>query len=115
MSVIKSVLRRAVENIDIIFHFASLKHVSACEYNPMEAVKTNVIGTQNIIEVALEEEVEKVVFTSSDKAVNPCNILGATKLVSEKLITTANYYKGNHKTVFCSTRFGNVVREHEGR
>jgi len=105
----KERLKRAVEDIDIIFHFASLKHVSGCEYNPMEAVKTNVIGTQNIIDVALDEEVEKVVFTSSDKAVNPCNVLGATKLLAEKLITAANYYRGARKTVFCSTRFGNVM------
>lgn len=105
----KERLKRAIEDVDIIFHFASLKHVSACEYNPMEAVKTNVIGTQNVIEAALEEEVEKVVFTSSDKAVNPCNVLGATKLLAEKLITAANYYKGSRKTIFCSTRFGNVM------
>lgn len=105
----KERLKSAVEDIDIIFHLASLKHVSACEYNPMEAVKTNVIGTQNLIEAALEEEVAKVIFTSSDKAVNPCNVLGSTKLLSEKLITAANYYKGARKTVFCSTRFGNVM------
>jgi FlaA1/EpsC-like NDP-sugar epimerase len=105
----KERLKRAVEDIDIIFHFASLKHVLACEYNPMEAVKTNVMGTQNLIDVALDEEVDKVIFTSSDKAVSPCNVLGATKLLAEKLITAANYYKGQRKTIFCSVRFGNVM------
>jgi FlaA1/EpsC-like NDP-sugar epimerase len=105
----KARLSRAMENIDIVFHLASLKHVLVCEYNPFEAVKTNVIGTQNLIDVALEENVDKVIFTSSDKAVNPCNVMGATKLLAERLITAANYYKGQRKTVFCSVRFGNVL------
>jgi len=105
----KERLSRAMENIDIVFHSASLKHVLACEYNPFEAVKTNVIGTQNLIDVALEENVDKVVFTSSDKAVNPCNVMGATKLLAERLITAANCYKGPRRTVFCSVRFGNVL------
>ena len=102
-------LRRAIENIDIVFHLAALKHVPMCEYNPFEAVKTNVMGTQNLIEVAMAEEVEKVIFTSSDKAVSPANVLGATKLLGEKLITAANYYKGPRKTIFSSVRFGNVL------
>jgi len=106
----KERLSRAMENIDIVFHLASLKHVLACEYNPFEAVKTNVIGTQNLIDVVLEEKnVDKVIFTSSDKAANPCNVMGATKLLAERLITAANYYKGWRKTVFCSVRFGNVL------
>jgi UDP-N-acetylglucosamine 4,6-dehydratase len=105
----KERLFRAIEEIDIVFHMASLKHVLACEYNPFEAIKTNVIGTQNLIDVAMEEEVDKVVFTSSDKAVNPCNVLGATKLLAERLITAANYYKGPRKTIFSSVRFGNVL------
>jgi len=105
----KERLSRATESIDIVFHFASLKHVLACEYNPFEAVKTNVVGTQNLIDVAMEEDVEKVIFTSSDKAVNPCNVMGATKLLAERLITAANYYKGARKTVFSSVRFGNVL------
>ena len=88
---------------------ASLKHVSACEYNPFEAIKTNVIGTQNVIDVAINEEVDKVIFTSSDKAINPYNVMGATKLLAERLITAANYYKGLRKTVFSSVRFGNVL------
>jgi FlaA1/EpsC-like NDP-sugar epimerase len=102
-------LRRAIEGIDIVFHTAALKHVLACEYNPFEAVKTNVIGMQNLIEVAMDEEVEKVIFTSSDKAVNPTNVLGASKLLAERLITSANYYKGARKTIFSSVRFGNVL------
>jgi len=105
----KERLRRAIEGIDIVFHTAALKHVLACEYNPFEAVKTNVIGMQNLIEVALDEEVEKVIFTSSDKAVNPTNVLGASKLLAERLITSANYYKGARKTIFSSVRFGNVL------
>ena len=105
----KERLSRALEGIDIVFHMASLKHVLACEYNPFEAVKTNVLGTQNLIDVAIEEEVDKVIFTSSDKAVNPCNVMGATKLLAERLITAANYYKGPRKTIFSSVRFGNVL------
>ena len=105
----KERLYRAIEDIDIVFHTAALKHVLACEYNPFEAVKTNVIGTQNLIDVCIDEEVEKVIFTSSDKAVNPTNVMGATKLLAERLITSANYYKGARKTIFSSVRFGNVL------
>ena len=105
----KERLYRAIEDIDIVFHTAALKHVLACEYNPFEAVKTNVIGIQNLIDVAMDEEVEKVIFTSSDKAVNPANVMGATKLLAERLITSANYYKGARKTIFSSVRFGNVL------
>ena len=105
----KERLYRAVEDIDIIFHTAALKHVLACEYNPFEAVKTNVIGIQNLIDVAMDEEVEKVIFTSSDKAVNPTNVMGATKLLAERLTTSANYYKGARRTIFSSVRFGNVL------
>jgi UDP-N-acetylglucosamine 4,6-dehydratase len=105
----KERLSRAVEDIDIIYHTAALKHVLACEYNPFEAIKTNVIGIQNLIDVAMDEEVEKVIFTSSDKAVNPTNVMGATKLLAERLITSANYYKGARKTIFSSVRFGNVL------
>ena len=105
----KERLCRAVEDIDIVFHTAALKHVLACEYNPFEAVKTNVIGIQNLIDVAMDEEVEKVIFTSSDKAVNPTNVMGATKLLAERLITSANYYSGARRTIFSSVRFGNVL------
>ena len=105
----KERVSRAIEGIDIVFHTAALKHVLACEYNPFEAVKTNVIGIQNLIDVAMDKDVEKVIFTSSDKAVNPTNVMGATKLLAERLITSANYYKGVRETIFSSVRFGNVL------
>ena len=105
----KQRLNKAVEGIDLVYHTASLKHVFSCEYNPFEAVKTNVLGVQNLCEVAIDEQVEKVIFTSSDKAVNPSNVMGVTKLLAEKLIIAANYYKGRRKTAFSCVRFGNVV------
>lgn len=105
----KERLIRACEDIDIIFHAAALKHVPACEYNPFEAVKTNVLGTQNLIEVALDNEVDKVIGINTDKSVSPINTMGATKLLSEKLIIAANLYKGSHRTRFASVRFGNVI------
>lgn len=101
--------KRAVEDVDIVFHAAALKHVPLCEYNPFEAVKTNVIGTQNIIEVVMDEEAEKVITISTDKVANPANVLGATKLLAERLTTSANFYKGKRKTVFSCVRFGNVL------
>ncbi|MCK4319936.1 SDR family NAD(P)-dependent oxidoreductase [Candidatus Micrarchaeota archaeon] len=97
-----------MEEIDIVFHTAALKHVKSSEYNPFEAVKTNILGTQNVIETALEKNVEKVLFTSSDKAVNPTNVMGISKLMAERLITSAEYYKGRKQTIFSSVRFGNV-------
>jgi FlaA1/EpsC-like NDP-sugar epimerase len=100
---------KAVEHVDIIFHLAGLKHVESCEYNPFEAVKTNVLGTQNVIDAALVNNVSKVIFTSSDKAAYPNNMMGATKLMAERLITSANYYKGKRKTIFASVRFGNII------
>ena len=106
----KDRLLRALNNIDIVFHTAAYKHVFSSEYNPFEAVKTNVIGVQNVIEAAIDKAVEKVIFTSSDKAVSPCNVLGATKLLGERLITAANYYRGAASdTIFSSVRFGNVL------
>lgn len=99
----------AMEDIDIVYHAAALKHVPLCEYNPFEAIKTNVYGTQNVIDAALNSGVEKVISISTDKAVNPVNTMGATKLLSEKLIIDANYYKGVRKTVFSCVRFGNVL------
>jgi len=105
----KERLKKAVENIDIVFHAAALKHVTGCEYNPFEAIKTNVIGTQNIIEAAIEEEVEKLITISTDKAVNTINVMGATKLLAERLTISANYYKGLRKTIFSCVRFGNVL------
>jgi UDP-N-acetylglucosamine 4,6-dehydratase len=105
----KERLRRGVENIDFVFHAAALKHVPLCEYNPFEAVKTNVLGTQNLIEVAMEQEVEKLITISTDKAVNPVNVMGATKLLAERLTISANYYRGFKKTAFSCVRFGNVL------
>lgn len=100
---------RAMEGIDYVFHAAAMKHVPACEYNPFEAVQTNVIGTQNVIQAAIECSVKKVLFTSTDKAISPSNTYGATKLTAEKLITAAEYQKGPKNTVFASVRFGNVM------
>ena len=105
----KERLKRAVESVDIIFHAAALKHVPLCEYNPFEAVKTNVTGTQNLIEVAMDEEVEKFITISTDKAVNPVNVMGATKLLAERLTISANFYKGKRRTAFSCVRFGNVL------
>ncbi len=105
----KNRLKYAAEGVDYIFHAAALKHVPSCEYNPLEAVKTNVIGVQNIIEVAIENNVSKVIAISTDKVVNPLNTMGATKLLSEKLIGAANYYKGNRDITFSCVRFGNVM------
>jgi FlaA1/EpsC-like NDP-sugar epimerase len=105
----KERLKLAMEGIDIVYHAAALKHVPLCEYNPFEAIKTNVLGTQNVIEAALANSVGKVIAISTDKAVNPVNTMGATKLLGEKLIIDANYYKGSSKTIFSCVRFGNVI------
>jgi UDP-N-acetylglucosamine 4,6-dehydratase len=105
----KERLKRAFENVDIVFHAAALKHVPLCEYNAFEAVKTNVIGTQNLIEVAIDEKISKFITISSDKAVNPVNVMGATKLLAERLTISANFYKGFRKTAFSCVRFGNVL------
>jgi len=105
----KERLLLAMEDIDIVYHAAALKHVPLCEYNPFEAIKTNVVGTQNVIDAALTCGVEKVISISTDKAVNPINTMGATKLLAEKLVIDANYYKGTRKTIFSCVRFGNVL------
>lgn len=105
----KERLSYAAENVDFIFNAAALKHVPSCEYNPMEAIKTNVLGVQNIIEVAIQHNVKKVIAISTDKVVNPMNTMGATKLLSEKLISAANQYKGSRDTIFSCVRFGNVM------
>ncbi|CAJ1317870.1 SDR family NAD(P)-dependent oxidoreductase [Paenibacillus nuruki] len=102
-------LMRAMEDIDYVFHLAAMKHVPFCEYNPFEAVQTNVIGTQNIIQAAVANGVQKVLFTSTDKAISPTNTYGATKLTAERLISAAEYQKGPKSTVFSSVRFGNVM------
>jgi len=105
----KDRLNMAMDEIDIVFHTSALKHVPLCEYNPFDAVKTNVLGTQNVLESALSNEVEKVINVSTDKAVCPTNVMGATKLLAERLTISANYYSGNKRTVFSSVRFGNVL------
>ena len=104
-------LTRACEDIDIVFHTAALKHVPIIEYNPFEAIKTNVMGSQNVIDACLEEDVEKAVCIGTDKAVSPLNTYGATKLLMEKLfITASNYLKNErHKTKFIALRYGNVL------
>jgi FlaA1/EpsC-like NDP-sugar epimerase len=105
----KERLRRATEEVDIIFHAAALKHVPLCEYNPFDTVKTNILGTQNIIDCALDEEVEKMIMISTDKAVNPNNVMGATKMLAERLVTSSDNYRGKRKTSFACVRFGNVL------
>lgn len=100
-------LRRAMENVDIVFHAAALKHVPLCEYNPFEAVHTNVIGTQNIVATALEQGIPKLISVSTDKAVNPVNTMGATKLLSERIVVNAPI--GLHDSRFSCVRFGNVL------
>lgn len=102
-------LARALDNVDLVFHAAALKHVPLCEYNPFEAVETNVIGTQNVIDAALDAQIEKAILISTDKAVNPRNVMGATKLLAERLMISANDYKGSRKTLFSCVRFGNVL------
>jgi UDP-N-acetylglucosamine 4,6-dehydratase/5-epimerase len=105
----KERLSLAMEDIDIVYHAAALKHVPLCEYNPFEAIKTNVMGTQNVIEAAFSNDVNRVINISTDKAVNPVNTMGATKLLAEKLMIDANEGKGLKKTIFSCVRFGNVL------
>ncbi len=105
----KDRLRMACESVEIVFHAAALKHVPICEYNPFEAVRTNVLGTQNLIEAALLENVESFTFISTDKAVNPTSTMGASKLLCEKLSIEACNYSGKRRTKFCCVRFGNVL------
>jgi UDP-N-acetylglucosamine 4,6-dehydratase/5-epimerase len=102
-------LRRAFDGVDVVIHAAALKQVPACEYNPNEAVLTNVDGTKNVIDAALDAKVGRVMTISSDKAVNPVNLYGATKLVAEKLTVQANAYSGEEPIHFSCVRYGNVV------
>lgn len=99
----------AMSGIDIVIHAAALKQVPASEYNPMESIKTNIHGAENVIRAALLNDVEKVIALSTDKAANPVNLYGATKLVSDKLFVAANNIAGEHKTRFAVVRYGNVV------
>ena len=102
-------VERACRDIDIVFNLAAMKHVPACEYNPTEAMKTNIIGMDNVIKAARNHNVERVLFTSSDKAINPTNVYGATKLLAERITQAANFSRGSAKTKFVVVRFGNVM------
>ena len=102
-------LRRAMQSVDVVVHAAALKQVPACEYNPKEAIKTNIMGTSNVIEAALDVGVKKVLALSTDKAVNPVNLYGATKLAAEKLAIQSNAYAGGRETRISCVRYGNVV------
>jgi len=104
-------LNRAFEDVDYVFHAAALKHVDKVEYNPFEAIKTNVIGSQNVIDASLHENVEKAICVGTDKAVSPLNTYGATKLLMEKLFVSANNYINpkKHRTKFIALRYGNVL------
>jgi UDP-N-acetylglucosamine 4,6-dehydratase len=102
-------LRRAFNGVDIVVHAAALKQVPACEYNPMEAIKTNILGSSNVVDAALDAGVKKVLALSTDKAVNPVNLYGATKLAAEKLMVQSNAYAGGMTTRYSCVRYGNVV------
>ncbi len=102
-------LYRAFDGVDIVVHAAALKQVPAAEYNPIEAIKTNVLGAANVIDAAIDLGVEKVIALSTDKAASPVNLYGATKLCSDKLFVAANSYSGGHNTRFSVVRYGNVV------
>jgi len=105
----KSRLKRAMKNVDIVVHAAALKHITVCEYNPIEAVKTNIQGAINIVEAAIDAGVEKIIALSTDKAVYPVNLYGASKMVMEKIIIQGNAYAAKQNTRFACTRYGNVV------
>jgi len=105
----KERLSRALEDVDIVIHAAALKQVPVAEYNPFEAVKTNVHGAANLIEACLDKDVEMVLGVGTDKAVSPLNTYGATKLLMERLFISANFYRGYHKTKFLTVRYGNVL------
>lgn len=105
----RNVLLSAMDGIHIVLHAAALKHVILCERGPTEAVLTNITGTQNVIDAALANDVERVVYTSSDKAVNPTSVMGTSKLMGERLMTAANALRRNSRPIFSSTRFGNVL------
>ncbi|MDD2731837.1 MAG: UDP-N-acetylglucosamine 4,6-dehydratase (inverting) [Candidatus Pacebacteria bacterium] len=100
---------RAMDGVDIVIHAAALKHVPIAEYNPIEAIKTNIFGTTNVIDAAINKNIKKAIFISTDKAVNPANLYGATKLCAEKLFIQANSYVGEKDTIFSCCRYGNVI------
>ena len=105
----KDRLRRAMTGVDIVVHAAALKRVQSCEYNPFETVKTNIIGSMNVVDCAIDTGVDKVLAVSSDKAVAPLNLYGATKMCMEKILINANNYRGQNKTKICCVRYGNVA------
>jgi FlaA1/EpsC-like NDP-sugar epimerase len=105
----KESLVNAMRGVDIVFHAAALKQVPSCEYNPFEAVRTNTSGAQNVIESALVHNVEKVIAISTDKAVEPVNVMGMTKAIQERLITSANVHRDGKRTIFACVRYGNVL------
>lgn len=105
----KERLLRALDGVDIVVHAAALKQIPSCEYNPFEAIKTNINGAQNIIEATIDRNVKKVVALSTDKACSPINLYGATKLCSDKLFIAGNAYVGRHETKFSVVRYGNVA------
>ncbi len=98
-----------MRGVDVVFHVAALKHVILCEKSPFDAVQTNIMGVKNIVNSALANDVERVIFTSSDKAVNPTSVMGTSKLMGERLVSASNSLRGSGRTVFSSTRFGNVI------
>ena len=102
-------LKKAMKDVDFVIHAAALKHVPIAEYNPMECIKTNKNGAQNVIDAALDNEVKKVIALSTDKAANPVNLYGATKLASDKLFVAANNLSGSQDTIFSVVRYGNVI------
>jgi len=105
----KARLYRAFDGVDIVVHAAALKQVPAAEYNPLEAIQTNIMGAANVIDAAIDRDVEQVIGLSTDKAANPINLYGATKLCSDKLFVAANAYSGTHPTRFSVVRYGNVL------
>jgi UDP-N-acetylglucosamine 4,6-dehydratase len=105
----KDRLKKAMQNVDIVIHAAALKHVPIAEYNPMECINTNINGASNVIDASIENEVEKVIALSTDKASAPINLYGATKLASDKLFVAANNLVGTKKTRFSVVRYGNVI------
>src|SRR3989338_2958274 len=105
----KDRLNRAFNDIDIVFHAAALKHVPFCEDNPFEAIKTNISGTQNVLDLAIDHHVEKVIAVSSDKAVYPNTVMGISKLMMERLVVSASNYSGHPESKFSVVRFGNVI------
>ena len=105
----KDRLSLAFRGVDVVYHAAALKHVPLCEYNPFEAVRTNIVGSQNIIDVAVEQGVDRVIAVSTDKVIDPVSVMGTSKLMMEKLMINANYYNGGAPTTFACVRFGNVA------